>query len=178
MEQKQASTKSSSDLVESDSQRNNNRRDEPKIRKSVNDQVSYAEAAEGKKTDEQLKQETLDKIKQIHDAAMEKAKITDLKSSTKTTNQQFLEQKLENCKKFISSIEPIQGTALEKAFIALSPKDVLEWVIWMKNEKKNIDAGVNEMFAMYKINPDKLQKEQFEKIKLYFTCFHSIAFPG
>ena len=79
---------------------------------------------------------------------------------------------------FISLKYTTASLSLEKVFLSLSAKDVLEWVIWMKNEKKTVEGGVNEMFAMYKINPEKLQKEEFEKIKLYFSCFHSIAFPG
>jgi hypothetical protein len=183
MEQNKASPKSSDSVAQSDGEANDRRRSEPEVRKSVNSsEVTYAEAATGKFTDKQT-EETMKKIQEMHSSAMEK--IKELKASTsspptssKPTNQQFLETKLANCKKFISTIESIKGTPLEKVFLSLSAKDVLEWVIWMKNEKKTVEGGVNEMFAMYKINPEKLQKEEFEKIKLYFSCFHSIAFPG
>jgi hypothetical protein len=183
MEQKEGSTKPSGNLVESGSKGNDSRRTESKIPISVNtSEVTYAEASVGKVTEKQA-EEALKKIQDMHKAAVEKVSI--LKASTssiptdvKPTNQQFLETKLNNCKKFVSTIEAVKGTPLEKVFLSLTPKDVLEWVMWMKNEKKTIEGGLNEMFAMYKINPEKLEKEEFEKIKLYFTCFHSIAHPN
>jgi hypothetical protein len=120
-------------------------------------EVSYAEAAVGKMTKQQEKVE-----EQKAAAAI-------------VTNQQFLETKLNNCKKFVDSIEYLKNTSLLKAFQELSPRQVLEWVIWMKQEGKSVDTGISELFAVHNLTVEKLKSEEFEKIKLYFICFQTLA---
>ena len=98
-----------------------------------------------------------------------------LKEKKVMTNQEFLESKLKNCKTFIQSIAYLKNTELERAFLKISPKEMLEWVIWMKNEGKTIESGLSEMFALHKLNVDKLKQEEFDRMKAYFNCFQTIA---
>lgn len=98
-----------------------------------------------------------------------------LKEKKVMTNQEFLESKLKNCKTFIQSIAYLKNTELERAFLKITPKEMLEWVIWMKNEGKSIESGLSEMFALHKLQVDKLKQEEFDKMKAYFNCFQTIA---
>ena len=98
-----------------------------------------------------------------------------LKEKKVMTNQEFLESKLKNCKTFIQSIAYLKNTELERAFLKITPKEMLEWVIWMKNEGKTIESGLSEMFALHKLQVDKLKQEEFDKMKAYFHCFQTIA---
>ena len=75
----------------------------------------------------------------------------------------------------MDSIEYLKNTSLLKAFQEFTPRQVLEWVIWMKQEGKSVDTGVSELFAVHSLSVEKLKSEEFEKIKLYFICFQTLA---
>lgn len=91
------------------------------------------------------------------------------------TNQQFLEEKLKNCKKFVSSISCLENSALLKSFEELSPREVIQWVITVTNEKKPLDAALYELFMHYKMDATQLKKEEFQKLVAYFHCFQTLV---
>lgn len=157
MEQEKGSTKPSDSVVEPEVKRELERSTAggkvSEFVKTVESSTSFAEAAQGKLTETQLKE----KSKKIY------------------TNQQFLDEKLANCKKFVQSISYLKDTSLASAFEAFTPKDVLEWVIWMKKEGKSIEVGLGDLFGMHKLDFSSLKPSEIEKIKLYFICFQTLA---
>jgi hypothetical protein len=165
MEQEKGSAKPSNPMVEPDVKRELARSTTagkiPELVKTVDKTTSYAEAAQGKLTEQQEKEirdkETVKGVKKTY------------------TNQEFLDEKLANCKKFVNSISILQGTTLAKTFETFTAKDVLEWVIWMKKEGKPIDSALGDLFNMHKLQITSLKPEEFEKIKLYFLCFQTLA---
>ena len=99
-----------------------------------------------------------------------------IESKRPVTNIQFLETKLENCFKFLDTVDYLRDTALLSEFKKLTSKEVLEWVIWIHEQKKTVEEGLHDLFAMHKLDATKLKKEEYEKFKLYFVCFYTIAF--
>jgi len=91
------------------------------------------------------------------------------------TNQQFIETKLNNCKKFVEGIACLKDTTLLKQFLAYQIKDILEYVIWIANSKRPIEIGLAELFAFHKLDINQLKKEEYEKLRQYFICFLTIV---
>ena len=91
------------------------------------------------------------------------------------TNQEFIESKLNNCKKFVNSIECLKETTLLKQFVQYQVKDILEYVIWITNSKRPIDIGLAELFAFHKLDINQLKKEEYERLRQYFICFQTVV---
>jgi hypothetical protein len=96
-------------------------------------------------------------------------------STSGITNQQFIESKLTNCKKFVETISCLQQTTLLKQFLEYQVKDILEYVIWMTNSKRPIDIGLAELFAFHKLDINQLKKEEYERLRQYFICFQTVV---
>jgi len=159
MEQKEESAKTSESMDETKCVKDDTigKHDLPKISRIITPTISYFQAAQ-----------------QTSDAD---AKNQPQKNVTNRilTNQDFLEEKLANCKKFISNIKYLKDTELQKSFLKITPREILEWVIWIRDEKKTIDTGVTELFTLHHLSAHKLEKDEFERIKAYFNCFQTIA---
>lgn len=91
------------------------------------------------------------------------------------TNQQFIETKLNNCKKFVEGISCLKDTTLLKQFLGYQIKDILEYVIWIANSKRPIEIGLAELFAFHKLDINQLKKEEYEKLRQYFICFLTVV---
>jgi hypothetical protein len=91
------------------------------------------------------------------------------------TNQEFLESKLYNCKRFVENIDCLKETTLLKQFQDFRIKDILEYMIWMNNTKRTIEMGISELFALHKLDINKLKKEEYDKIRAYFICFQTLV---
>lgn len=96
-------------------------------------------------------------------------------TTSSLTVQEFLETKLNNCKKFVETIECLKNTTLLQQFLKFQVRDILEYVIWISNSRRGIDTGLAELFAFHKIDINQLEKQQYEKLKLYFTCFQTVV---
>ena len=90
------------------------------------------------------------------------------------TNQQFMESKLNNCKKFVEGIESLKNTTLIKQFLQYQVKDIVEYVVWITNSKRPLEIGLAELFAFHKLDINVLKKEEYERLRQYFICFQTV----